>query len=97
MVWVMLVVFAGCVASVPGDARLTADLACEASRAIVQLRSQIPPSPKPAPSGKCTQCSGTGKMPTDGRIVVTCPRCGGTGREPVSVLIRECPDGKCNP
>lgn len=93
-----LVVFAGCMASLPEDARLTADLACEASRAIVQLRSQIAPSPKPpapAPAGKCTQCSGTGKLPTDGRVVVTCPRCGGTGREPVSVMRHPCPDGSC--
>ena len=95
---VLLVVLAGCVATIPTDARMTSDLACEAARAVVQLRAQIAPSPKPpapAPSGKCSQCSGTGKLPTDGRVVVTCPRCGGTGNEPKSVLIRECPDGSC--
>lgn len=96
-VFVLLIVMAGCMASVPSDARLTADLATEAARAVVELRAQIAPTPTPppAPAGKCTLCRGTGKLPTDGVIVITCHRCGGTGNEPKSVLIRECPDGKC--
>ena len=94
---VLLVVLAGCVATIPTDARMTSDLACEAARAVVQLRAQIQPTPTPAPvpAGKCTLCRGTGKLPTDGKIIITCHRCGGSGNEPKSVLIRDCPDGSC--
>ena len=87
------VVMVGCVASLPGDDGLTADLACETARMVVRLRSEIPPSPPKPPKptdGKCQKCNGTGKMPTDGRIVITCGACGGTGREPKSVCVEGC-------
>lgn len=81
-----LVVFAGmlagCVATLPaGDSSITADLACEAARMVVQLRQEIAPAPA---SDKCQNCDGTGKV-GDGRIVMTCPVCKGTGKEPKSV------------
>jgi hypothetical protein len=91
---------AGCVATLPGDSGLTADLAAETARMVVRMRAEIAPTPAPpAPpsDGKCKVCGGTGTMPTDGRIVITCNACGGTGREPKSVLVRPCPDGKCKP
>lgn len=85
--------FAGCVATVPSDHTITADIACEAARALIVLRQEIPPTPPQPSDGKCKVCNGTGKMPTDGRIVIQCNACGGTGRETKSVLA--CPDGKC--
>jgi hypothetical protein len=36
------------------------------------------PEPTPAPSGKCENCNGTGKI-GDGRVFVPCPVCGGDG------------------
>jgi len=79
---VLLVAFAGCVATLPSDATITADLACETARGIVQLRAQSAPRPddQPKPGDKCEPCNGTGKLPTDGRVVVQCGACGGTGR-----------------
>lgn len=76
-------------AAMPPD--IAADLACETAYAVVRIRGQIVPSPKPpAPSGdKCKACNGTGKMPTDGRIVIQCPECKGTGKA------KACPDGRC--
>ena len=75
-----------------------ADLACETAYSVLRLRSQITPAPKPPASDKCETCSGTGKLPTDGRIVITCPDCRGTGKRMQSVLVRPaCPDGKCRP
>ena len=91
-----LVVMAGCVATLPGDNGLTADLAAETARMVVQMRQEIAPTPAPPSDGKCKVCGGTGTMPTDGRIVITCNACGGTGREPKSVVVK-CPDGKCKP
>lgn len=70
------VVFAGCVATLPGDDAITADLACETARMVVQMRQQIQPTPA---SDKCENCDGTGKI-GDGRIVMQCPVCKGTGR-----------------
>lgn len=81
----LLVVLVGCVATLPSDHSITADLACEAARTIVQLRQEIPPSPPKPSDGKCSRCNGTGRLPTDGRIVVSCNACGGTGKEPKSV------------
>ena len=75
-----LVVMAGCVATLPGDNGLTADLAAETARMVVQMRREIAPTP-PAPPrptpGKCPACLGTGRMSTDGRIVIPCPTCQG--------------------
>lgn len=82
MRWLLcfVVVCVGCVASLPADDGVTADLACEAARAIVELRQQIPPTPAPPSDGKCVPCNGTGTLPTDGRIVIKCEACGGTGK-----------------
>lgn len=70
----------GCVASLPpSDTSITADLACETSRAVVQLRQGIRPTPAPA-SDDCENCE-DGWL-GDGRIKVKCPICGGTGKKP---------------
>ena len=78
-----LVVAAGCVATLPSDNSVSADLAAETARMIVQMRHEPAPTPAPpkpvVPAGKCAKCLGTGRMSTDGRIVITCPECGGTG------------------
>ena len=73
-----VVVMVGCVATLPGDDSLTADIAAETARMVVQLRQQIPPTPA---SDKCENCDGTGKL-GDGRIVTVCPVCKGTGKNP---------------
>jgi hypothetical protein len=85
MRWVLpfFVVMIGCVATIPSDPTISADLACETARAIVQLRAAPDAKPeddKPKPGDKCQPCNGTGKLPTDGRVVVQCGACGGTGR-----------------
>ena len=90
-----LVVMAGCVATLPSDNGLTADLAAETARMVVQMRAQIAPTPAPPSDGKCRNCDGRGYV-GDGRVKVTCQPCGGTGREPKSVVVK-CPDGKCKP
>lgn len=55
-----LVLF-GCVASLPGDDVLTADMACETARMVVQMRRDAVPQPAPEPNGECCkQCKGTG-------------------------------------
>lgn len=84
------VVFMGCVATLPADHTVTADIAAETARLVVQLRNEIPPSPPKPSDGKCKSCNGTGKLPTDGRIVITCGACGGTGKEPKSVCVEGC-------
>lgn len=83
----LTVVLVGCVASLPDDPSVTADLAAEAARLLVQLRSEVPPAPQPS-SDQCDNCGGTGTL-GDGRITVKCPSCDGTGRKPKSVLVRE--------
>lgn len=80
---VLMVALAGCVATLPNDPTISADLACELARGIVQLRAAPDASPdddQPKPGDKCQPCNGTGKLPTDGRVVVQCGACGGTGR-----------------
>ncbi len=80
---VLMVALAGCVATLPNDPTISADLACELARGIVQLRAAPDATPgddKPKPGDKCQPCNGTGKLPTDGRVVVQCGACGGTGR-----------------
>ena len=80
---VLLIALAGCVATLPDDATISADLACEVARAVVQLRAApdaTPEDDKPKPGDKCQPCKGTGKLPTDGRVVVQCGACEGTGR-----------------
>ena len=68
----------GCVATLPSDPGITADLAAEAARMVVVLRQGPPPAPD-APGKECTNCNGTGKI-GDGRIVMPCPDCDGTGK-----------------
>jgi hypothetical protein len=86
-----LVVAAGCVATLPSDNSVSADLAAETARMIVQMRHEPAPTPAPpkpvVPAGKCPKCLGTGKLSTDGRIVIPCSACNGTGKA--------CSDGRC--
>jgi hypothetical protein len=78
---VFAAVFAGCVMTLPGDPTITADLAVETSRAILAARRpDAVPDSTPKPGDTCEPCSGTGRLPTDGRVVITCDACGGTGR-----------------
>ena len=73
---------------------LSAEIATQTARAIVQIQNT--PAPKPV-SGQCRNCNGTGKV-GDGKIVMTCQACNGTGKEPVSVLVKPrapCTTGKC--
>ena len=95
MRWVLcfFVAFVGCVATLPADHTITADMAAETARMVVQLRQQIPPSPPKPSDGKCQNCSGRGYV-GDGTIKVTCQRCGGTGRELKSVCVEGCRDAK---
>ncbi len=73
----LIVLLSGCVATLPDDPAVTADLACETARMVVQVRQEVSPSPA---SDKCDNCDGTGKI-GDGRIVLTCPVCKGTGKK----------------
>lgn len=83
LVLVMLF-FAGCLGpGLPDDPTITADLATETARLVLELRSLPPPAPPP--HANCQNCNGTGKI-GDGRIVMTCPVCGGTGKAVKSVL-----------
>lgn len=72
----VLIAVGGCVGGGRDDPTLTADLACEAARLVVQLRAESGPAPA---SDLCTNCGGTGKL-GDGRIEVKCPACDGTGK-----------------
>lgn len=77
----MLVVFVGCVTTIRyDDAGLTAQLATEAARMVVQSRATPAPPPKPDDGDKCTNCNGTGKV-GDGTVSVVCPVCKGTGKK----------------
>lgn len=81
----MVVVCIGCVATLPNDPTVSADIAAETARMVVQMRQEIRPSPAPA-SDDCENCNGTGKI-GDGRIMHTCQTCGGTGKKPKSVCV----------
>jgi hypothetical protein len=70
------VVLVGCVATLPGDNGVTADLACETARMVVQLRNEIAPSPA---SDKCDNC--VEGFIGDGKIKIVCPICKGTGKK----------------
>jgi hypothetical protein len=74
-----MVVMVGCVATLPGDNSVTADLAAETARMVVQMRQEIPPTPAPPSDGKCTNCEGRGYV-GDGRVKVKCQPCDGTGK-----------------
>jgi len=80
---VFMVTSIGCVASLPDDPSISADLAVETARMVIASRA-APPAPTPD-AGRCENCNGTGKI-GDGRIVMTCPECNGTGKEARSVL-----------
>ena len=73
---------------------LSAEIATQAARAIVQLQNT--PAPKPV-SGQCKACLGTGVLGDGAKIRITCQACNGTGKEPVSVLVKPkpCTTGKC--
>jgi len=73
----LVVVLIGCVATLPDDHGVSADMACETARIVTQLRQEIAPTPA---SDKCDNCDGTGKI-GDGRIVLECPVCKGTGKK----------------
>jgi hypothetical protein len=75
-----LVVMVGCVATLPGDHSITADLAAETARMVVQMRQEIPPTPAPPSDGKCTNCEGRGYV-GDGRVKVKCQPCDGTEKK----------------
>jgi RecJ-like exonuclease len=92
---VLLIALAGCVATLPDDATISADLACETARAIVQLRARPSvPDDKPKPGDKCHNCEGRGYV-GDGVVKVKCQPCGGTGK--VLATANACPDGRCQP
>ena len=77
MRWVVVffVAMVGCVATLPDDPTITADLAVETARmAVVAVPEQD--------SGRCENCNGTGKI-GDGKIEFDCPECGGTGEKAV--------------
>ena len=68
----------GCVATLPSDPSISADLAVETARMVIASRA-APPDATPTPdAGRCDNCNGTGKI-GDGRIVMPCPECGGDG------------------
>jgi DnaJ-class molecular chaperone len=74
---------------------VSAEIAVEVARAIVQLQNT--PAPKPV-SGQCKACLGTGVLGDGAKIRITCEACGGSGRERVSVLVKPkapCTTGKC--
>jgi hypothetical protein len=73
---VFMVASIGCVASLPNDSSISADLAVETARMVIASRA-APPAPTPD-AGRCENCNGTGKI-GDGRIVMPCPECGGDG------------------
>ncbi len=73
----LVVVLIGCVATLPDDPTLTADLACETARMVTLLRQEAPP---PAPANdKCDNC--VDGFIGDGKIKITCPICKGTNKK----------------
>jgi hypothetical protein len=78
----------GCGSPPVNDAAIVADLACETARMTVRLRSEIAPTPTPAPKpGVCGNCAGAGYIGDGNSIRVQCPICKGTGKT--------CTDGRC--
>jgi hypothetical protein len=77
---VFVVAMAGCVATLPDDPTISADLAVETARAVMALRQEVPPpAPGPKPGDKCPNCEGRGYV-GDGTVKVKCQPCGGTGK-----------------
>ena len=77
----LLVAFAGCVMTLPNDPTISADLAVELARGVVQLRAapDATPDDKPKPGDKCPNCEGRGYV-GDGTVKVKCQPCNGTGK-----------------
>ena len=86
---VFTVLLVGCVATLPSDPTISADLAVETARAVVQLRATPGPAPddKPKPGDKCPNCEGRGYV-GDGTVKVKCQPCNGGGK------VLSCPDGR---
>jgi hypothetical protein len=78
---VFLVAMTGCVATLPDDPTISADLAVETARAVMALRAEVapPPAPGPKPGDKCPNCEGRGYV-GDGTVKVKCQPCDGTGK-----------------
>ena len=78
---VFTVLMVGCVATLPSDPTISADLAVELGRGVVQLRAKPDATPdgKPKPGDKCPNCEGRGYV-GDGRVQVKCQPCDGTGK-----------------
>ena len=78
---VFVVVMAGCVATLPDDPTVSADLAVETARAVMALRAEVdpPPAPGPRPGDKCPNCDGRGYV-GDGTVKGKCQPCDGTGK-----------------
>lgn len=75
-----LIALAGCIATLPDYATISADLACETARAVVLERAKPDvPDDKPKPGDKCPNCDGCGYV-GDGTVKVKCQPCDGTGR-----------------
>jgi len=68
----------GCVASIPGDPTLTADLAVETAIALVAV-PDIAPDDEPKPGDTCPNCEGRGYV-GDGKVRTPCQPCDGGGR-----------------
>ena len=77
----LLLAFAGCVMTLPSDPTISADLAVELARGVVQLRAapDATPDDKPKPGDKCPNCDGRGYV-GDGTVKVKCQPCNGTGK-----------------
>jgi hypothetical protein len=78
---VFTVLMVGCVATLPSDPTISADLAVELARGVVQLRAKPDATPdgQPKPGDKCDNCEGRGYV-GDGTVKVKCQPCKGTGR-----------------
>lgn len=77
----LLLAFAGCMMTLPSDPSISADLAVEIARGVVQLRAapDATPDDKPKPGDKCPNCDGRGYV-GDGTVKVKCQPCDGTGK-----------------
>lgn len=89
-----IIVLAGCVATLPNDATISADLAAETSRAIVRMRAAPQPPPGPKPGDVCPNCKGKGYV-GDGVVKTKCLPCDGTGKVQKVKHPPACTDGSC--
>ena len=82
MRWVLpfVIVFIGCVASIPDDQGVSADLAAETARMVIQMRQEIHPTPTPN-SNDCERCEGKGFVGDHAAIRIKCIDCDGTGKK----------------